>query len=263
MELIQKILKERNVFFHENEGITIATVESLHDGFALAKEILYQIVDPRTVLYLSGGSTPKVLYERFASEEKLIPGAVGVVDERYGPKFHDNSNEKMFRETGLLRYLEMRNIPFYPILNSHPGEATTSFQNDRKQTAEAYDEQLRSLNATYQKSVAILGIGTDGHTAGLPALNSKVEIQNAKFFDEKYDLVTQYHDTIGPYGQRVTMTFTALSMLDVLLVLAFGEEKKKALELAFTDGSESEIPARFFKRSEIAKKTLFITDQRV
>jgi hypothetical protein len=31
----------------------------------------------------------------------------------------------------------------------------------------------------------------------------------------------------------------------------------------FTEGREEEIPARFFKRPEIAKKTLLITDQRI
>lgn len=249
---IQKILKEQNIFFHQNEGITIATVDSLHDGFALSQEILYKIIDPGTVLYLSGGSTPKVLYERFAQEEQLLPGAVAMVDERFGQKFHETSNEKMFQETGLLRYLQMRNIPFYPMLQG----------KSREETAESYDEQLRTLNATYPKSVAILGIGADGHTAGLPALSSKIKIQNAKLYDT-YDFVTEYHDTIGSYGERVSMTFVALAMMDILLVLSFGKEKKEAIEKIFIDGSEEEIPARFFKRPDIAKKTLFITDQRI
>jgi len=40
-------------------------------------------------LYLSGGSTPKELYKRFATAEQITPGAVGMVDERYGEKFHE------------------------------------------------------------------------------------------------------------------------------------------------------------------------------
>lgn len=252
IQILQNILKQSNILFHQNQGITIATVANLSEGFSLAKTILYAIVDQRTVLYLSGGSTPKVLYERFAAEEKLVPGAIGVVDERFGPKFHETSNEKMFQNTGMLRYLRMRSIPFYPILEG----------KSREQTTEKYDGQLRTLNATYQRSVAILGIGADGHTAGIPAQSSGFRVQGLEVSDN-YDLVMEYNDTSGKYGERVTMTFLALSMMDVLLVLVFGEEKKKALALMFQDGREEEIPARFFKRPEISEKTLLITDQSI
>ena len=50
-------------------------------------------------------------------------------------------------------------------------------------------------------------------------------------------------------------------MLDFLLVLVFGKDKREALRLVFKDGSEDDIPGRFYKRPEIAKKTLIITDQ--
>ena len=36
----------------------------------------------------------------------------------------------------------------------------------------------------------------------------------------------------------------------------FGEDKKDALQKVFQEGSEEEIPGRFFKRPEIAKRTL-------
>jgi 6-phosphogluconolactonase/glucosamine-6-phosphate isomerase/deaminase len=203
---IQKILKERNILAHRNEGITVATVESLHDGFALAQDVLYHTVNAKTVLYLSGGSTPKVLYERFAQEEKLLPGAVGVVDERYGSKFHETSNEKMFRETGLLRYLEMRSIPFYPILQG----------KSREETAESYDEKLRTLNSSYQHSIAILGIGADGHTSSLAP--NRQDFTNPMFSEKnKHLFISEFDDQKSHYKERVGMTFLGLSMLDVLL----------------------------------------------
>lgn len=249
---IQNILKEKNIFSHQNEGITIATVANSHEGFSLINEIFLKVIDKKTAFYLSGGSTPKVLYERFAKEEALTPGAVGVIDERYGEPFHDNSNEKMFRETGLLGYLHMRDIPFYPILQGL----------GRQETAEKYDEQLRELNAAYPKSIGILGIGTDGHTSGIAP--NRLDFTNPVFDPSRKDLlVSEFDDPTGNFKQRVTMTFLALMHLDLLVILSFGPEKKKALELVFTDGPETEIPARFFKRPEIAKKTLFITDQSV
>ncbi len=250
---IQNIIRELNVLSHLNEGITVCTVKNQNNGFDLMTSLLEEIVDRKTALYLSGGKTPKGLYEKIASQETLIPGAVGFVDERYGEKNHPSSNEKMIRETGLVRYLEIRDVPFYPILTVDKG---------RKQTAEEYDKLVRSLNTVFPRSVGILGIGADGHTAGIAG--NRKDFKNP-LFDRirKNLLVSEFDDPTGPFRQRVTMTFLGLSMLDVLLVLVFGEDKKDALEMMFSDGSEEEIPARFYKRPEIAKKTLLITDQRV
>lgn len=250
--VISEILKKQNIFSHLNMGITIATTVNQHAGYDLAKTILYELLDRKTVLYLSGGNTPKILLEQLAKEETLIAGAVGMVDERFGPKFHDKSNEKMIQETGFLRYLQMRDISFYPILQGM----------SREKTAATYDEKLRTLNATYQKSIAILGIGSDGHTSSLAP--NRPDFSNPMFTDaQKHLLVSEFDDPKSFYGERVGMTFLGLSMQDILIILAFGEEKKKTLELVFTDGPEIEIPARFFKRSDIAPKTIIITDQKV
>lgn len=260
IKVLHQVLEQKNILFYLTEGITVATVANLHEGFILTEEILYGILDNKTVLYLSGGSTPKELYKKLAAEEKLSVGAVGMVDERFGPKLHNISNEKMLQETGLLRYLQMRDIRFYPILQNKTCQ----------ETAKNYDEKLRILNATYQKSVAVLGLGADGHTAGIAPLRQGFlgqagsEFKNPLFDDErKYLLASEFDDQKGPFKERVTMTFWGLSMLDVLIVLVFGSAKQNALEQMFESGSEKEIPARFFKRPEIAKKTLLITDQRV
>lgn len=247
---VTTILKQQHILFHQNAGVTIATVENTNEGFHLVKTLLYTVIDPKTVLYLSGGSTPKVLYEQFAKDEKLVPGAVGMVDERFGKKLHEKSNEKMFGETGFLRYLQMRDIPFYPMLTD----------TSREQTADAYDQKLRELNATYHQSVAILGIGTDGHTSSMAP--NRPDFTNL-MFAEKYKVVSDFDDPRSFYGERVGMTFVGLAMIDLLVVLVFGPDKKEPLKSLFAEGKEEEIPARFFKRTEIAKKTLFITDQRI
>jgi 6-phosphogluconolactonase/glucosamine-6-phosphate isomerase/deaminase len=251
-EDIELLFKKENIKSHKNQGITVCNVLNADEGVDLSASILYQIVDRKSVLYLSGGSTPKTLYAKLAKEEKLVPGAVGQVDERFGPPFHSKSNQLMIRDTGILRYFEILDIPFYPILQG----------KDRIETSENYDQKIRELNAVYQKNIAILGIGTDGHTSGIPALNSKFKIQNSKLYDD-YHLVAEYNLEESFYKERVTMTFLGLEMQDILIVLVFGEDKKEALELMFEEGSEEEIPARFYKKPEIAKKTLLITDQRV
>ncbi len=243
----------------ESKEPFIVIVKDSDQGINLAKDILYEISDKKTALFLSGGRTPKELYHTLAKEEKLIIGAVGIVDERFGPpalvygkshwragqKMHEDSNEKMIEQTGLLHYLQKEQTLFYPILQNNASIRDTALQ---------YDETLRFLFNGFQKSIGILGIGLDGHTAGLP-----IGYQESK----NHSLVTYCTDFPGEQKERISMTFLGLSGLDMLLVLVFGKDKKEALQNMFISGSESEIPARFFKRSDIAKKTLIITDQKV
>jgi len=238
----QNIISQHHLILEPKDPFVV-TVSDVSEGIILAKDILYQVSDKKTLLLLSGGKTPKAFYENIAKEEKLETGAVGLIDERYGKKMHLDSNEWMLQQTGLLGYLKYQHIPFYPVLSDK------SLEN----TAYEYDETLRFLFNGFQKSIGILGIGLDGHTAGIP-INSPLD-------NKDQALVTSFTDFPGPQKQRISMTFLGLSMLDIMLVLVFGEDKKEALEKMFASGSEEEIPAKFFKRPEIAQKTLLITDQ--
>jgi len=248
---VSKLFIQHNIHSHDNSGITLVTVTDAEQGIFLAQQIIEAVCDTTSLLLLSGGSTPKSLYTKLAHDERLLIGAVGLIDERYGKKWHEASNEKMIRETGFLRYLQMRDIVFYPILQ----EGFT-----REETAEEYDEKLRSLFAVYPKIVATFGIGADGHTAGI-AGNRRGFVNPIFDRSEKDFFVSEFDDVKGSFKERVTMTFLGIAMFDINIVLVFGSEKKKALELMFDPGREEDIPARIFKRPEIAKKTVLITDQ--
>ena len=250
-DVIQKVIQQKNAMSHTNQGITVCRVQTQAEGFVLVESFLNEIVDKKSVLYLSGGKTPRRLYEKLAEDQKMSAGAVGVVDERYGNPFHEHSNEKMMQDSRLLSYLKTAGIPFYPILKNG---------KTREETAKKYDALLRELHSVFQKSIAILGIGTDGHTAGIAP--ERAAFTNPLFTKEReHFLVSEFNDADGYFKERVTMTFLGLSMLDLLLVLVFGEDKKEALEKMFTQGLVNEVPARFYTRPEIAKKTIVITDQ--
>ena len=221
---------------NNKDGISILKVYGSTPGVELAKREIYKIVDERTALFLSGGSTPKPLYQILAKEGKLKVGAVAMVDERFGPSFHQNSNEKMIKDTGFLSYLESENIPFYGTLKNKPLE----------ETARDYDETIRYLLKSFPKSIAILGVGKDKHTASL--LEDWVPSK-----DEENLLVTQLKDFPGEFKERTTLTLFGLSMIDLLLVLVFGEDKKGVIK----------SPPSFFRRENISNKTLLITDQKL
>ena len=193
-------------------GIKILQVKNPEQGIEVCKKLLYEMVSKTSILFLSGGLTPKTLYEILAKEGKLNAGAVAMVDERFGEKLHDNSNELMIKNTHLLSFLQKSNTKFYPILQN----------KDIEQTAKAYDETVRFLFNYFQKRIAILGIGADGHTAGLPAGMTNDQYQMAN----KTDLVANFDDFPGPQKERITLTFLGLSKLDQIIVLIFGKDKK-------------------------------------
>ena len=254
--------------YKNKDGILVIEAPTAQKANEITSEILEKYCDFKTALFLSGGSTPKKLYEQFAKTKTLKAGLLGMIDERYGKKDHKNSNELMIAKTGLIEYFENQNIRFYPILVNDQSLENTSMQ---------YDEALRFIFKYFPKSVGILGIGADGHTAGIPARSqkSKVKSQNSteivkRMIEDQSSLVSFYE--LEGYGPRITMTFLALSQLDLIILLVLGQEKREALKQMFDgarlDSPESsarreieEVPARFYLKPEIAAKTILITDQ--
>lgn len=280
-DFIRFFLKAEKTKFQDKEGLTLVTVESQKEGLAIAKKILYLLTEknPNTVLFLSGGKTPEDLYKQLAQEKKLKVEAVAMVDERFGPRLHKDSNEKMVKETGLLDYLQSQGIPFYPIITEAvkyaPNGVNVNGTSKEAQEwlAENYSRIFFSESIevgskfAFSTGIAILGIGQDGHTAGI-APNRK-DFTNPLFSIFSTDLkVGSFSDPKdideGGFGTRITLTFQALRRMDTLLVLAFGSAKQNALTSMFKEGSLTEIPARIYvSERQISQRTILITDQKI
>jgi len=231
----------------------ILVVNSLEKGIEKAKETLYDKVNNKTALFLSGGKTPTPLYKVLAKEKIIKPAAVAMIDERFGPPMHEGSNEKMIEETHLLHYFSQNNIPFYSML--HKGSS-------REEAAISYDAKVRDIFFHFPHSVGITGIGSDGHTAGIAP--NRNDFTNPIFSSTgKHVFVSSFTDANGFFKDRITLTFAGLSLLDFIIVFVFGEEKKEALKKVFISGSLEEIPARIYNSSTLSEKTLFITDQKI
>lgn len=215
-------------------------------GLDVAKEKLYEIIDRKTVLFLSGGKTPIPLYKKFAKEKILKPGAAAIVDERWGKPMHEGSNEKMTKDIGFWDYLRSSGIPFYGVLEN----------KSLAQTRKNYDETVRYLLKWFPKSVAVLGMGSDGHIASLPPNNKKLKEKTERFVEE-------FDDFPADQKERISLTFNALSQMDLIYLLVFGNDKKKALKAISTDGPIEEIPARFLNLPQISDKVVLITDQKI
>jgi 6-phosphogluconolactonase len=247
----------------KRKGISVIFVEGEKPGTEVAKNLLYGITSLQTVLFLSGGKTPANLYLQLGREQQLKIGTAAMVDERYGRPMHQNSNELMISRSGLQDYFKKKNIPFYRIIEREESVAAA---------AARFNETVKELLGGFSKSAAILGIGEDGHIAGI--IQQRGDIINPLFSEESSRLLVSHiadsalqsmggNPALSGFGERVTLTFKGLSKIGVLIVLAFGERKQAALSALFEEGPVEQLPARFLKNKDVASKTILVTDRRI
>jgi 6-phosphogluconolactonase/glucosamine-6-phosphate isomerase/deaminase len=195
------------------------------DGIAdLTQRLVTELSNGNRVLWLvSGGSNIQASVKVINN----IPGqltknlSVMPVDERYGPPGHDNSNWAQLLKTGF----KTAEATTYPVLQDGLDFNATA-QRFAELAAKAFDDS--------QVTIAQLGIGEDGHVAGI--------LPNSPAAEERESLVFGYE--AGPY-QRLTLTFPALLKIDATYAFAFGGAKQPALQ-ALYEGTQDiiDLPSR-------------------
>ncbi len=192
----------------------------------------------RFTIALSGGSSPKPLYEMLATREyaEAINWNFTHVfwgDERCVPKDHHDSNYHMARES-LLNRVKI------PISNMYRIEG----EREPAQAAERYEAVLRDFfgkRANTRQArfdVLLLGIGTDGHIASLFPGQSGVRET------EKW-VVAQHIEGASVTPDRVTLTPVALNAAANIFFVVTGEDKVPALRRIFNDpANPDELPAQ-------------------
>jgi 6-phosphogluconolactonase len=168
---------------------------------------LFLDVRPRTI-QLSGGSTPKVLYERMAGVRDYPWAEVEAFfgDERCVPADDDRSDVGMAMDA-LLSRVSART---YPIDGANCGAA-------------GYERALRDrFGDDLRFDLAIYGLGPDGHTASLFPGRPEVEVT---------DRWVVHVPEAGwePFVPRVSLTVPALSATPVGVMLVSGEDKREPL----------------------------------
>ncbi|MCS6992594.1 MAG: 6-phosphogluconolactonase [Anaerolineales bacterium] len=163
---------------------------------------------------LSGGSTPRALYERLATNEmaKRIPWEKVHLfwgDERCVPPDHPESNY------GLTAAALLSRIPL-PAENVHRvrGELPPA------EAASLYEAELRAFfGETPAFDLVFLGMGEDGHTASLfpgsPALAESV----------RWAVEVEHTAPPPPLVSRVTLTFQVLNAARQVVFLVTGAAK--------------------------------------
>jgi 6-phosphogluconolactonase len=210
------------------------------DGRAMAREICMLVHDKASLaieasgrfsMALSGGRTPRALYDALAKDYKdgidwkkthLFFG-----DERFVPKDHEQSNFKMADES-LFSRVPVPEENVYPIPTQ---EVTPKLAADRYETAmRRYftDDDFPRFD------LLLLGLGADGHVASLfpgdAALREKRRWAVPSVAPDSYAV-----------RERITLTFPVINASDTVVMIVAGEEKRGILERLL--GGNSGIPA--------------------
>ncbi|MCL2452888.1 MAG: 6-phosphogluconolactonase, partial [Alphaproteobacteria bacterium] len=173
-------------------------------------------------LNLSGGTTPRRIYERLAVSDLGCPINWQKVnlfwgDERFVPADHEDSNFRMVREA-LLDHVPIPAAQIHPIPTSltTPEQAAAAYA----QTLKAY-YQSETLDAARPLfDLTLLGLGEDGHMASL--------FPGTKALEERHAWVTA---VIGAKPEpRITLTYPAIESSREIVFIVAGAQKRAILD---------------------------------
>ena len=184
----------------------------------------------RMAICLTGGSSPKRLYQLLATEPycrrlpwQRVHWFIG--DERFVPADDPLNNMGMARRVFLDQCA--------PAANIHPIPTATADPADPDRSAALYEQELRSFYGADKLDPArplfdlvLMGVGPDGHTASLfpddPALD-----EQARW------VVGVPRANVAPFVPRVTLTLPTLASCHQMLFEVSGRDKRAILTRLF------------------------------
>lgn len=221
--------------------------ETAHQFMQAAREAVNE--RGRFVAALSGGSTPKGLFQQLTEEpyRTLIPWAKAYffwVDERHVPLTDETSNYRMTQEFLLSK------VPI-PKANVF---AMTDGSQPVERAASAYEIKMKKFfgEVTLPRfDLSLMGMGDDGHTAslfpGMPQVNELDKWVVGYFVD-------------AARKERVSLTFPVLNASRNLLVLVEGSKKAERLKDVLGGPSEPpRLPIQYLRPTD--GKLVFAMDQ--
>jgi 6-phosphogluconolactonase len=230
-------------------------VIAVADAAALAKTAADRLMarigaaGERIAICLTGGSSPKRLYELLGNEpyRSRIPWHrvhwfIG--DERFVPANDPLNNMAMARQCFLNRCA--------PLVNIHPVATDAA---DPDEAARRYEIELKAFFGTDRLEpghplfdLVLMGVGPDGHTAslfpGYPALT-----ETGRW------VVGVPMSAVAPLVPRVTLTLPVLASCHEMLFEVSGADKRTILSRVLAD---EELPAA---RASSVGKTVWLVDR--
>lgn len=216
-------------------------------------ELFLSSQDKSTLFLISGGSSLDVLPE---IEPQALSSNItlGVLDDR------------MSTDSQINNFLQFTKTPLYPAAKKL-GVLFLSSVPAYGDTVEAWGEKYNQVLENWFNShpnaitIALMGIGADGHTAGIMRCPDNPEMFKKLFIDTDKKAVGYDATGRNPYPLRMTLTIPFIKIIDHAVVYTVGETKKEALVKSLApSGTLWETPGRIIL--EMPDVWLF-TDQKL
>lgn len=195
----------------------------------------------RFTIGLSGGSTPRAVYDLLAQEpyRSAIPWDCTYVfwsDDRAVPLDDDRSNYKL-ADTHLLRHVPIPRDNIKPMLRSG---------DDLDSAARHYVRVVRSFvpGSPPRFDLLLLGMGPDGHTASLfphsPQLRADDEL-----------VVATPEAPLEPHVRRITFTKTLLNAArEVVFLVAGGDKAARVRQVIDGPRATDDLPSQLINPAD-------------
>lgn len=225
----------------------------------LSQELAQMIVriathHKKALLLLSAGSWVQVYDElRFDSMMHDFSNiSIGLVDERWVSHDDANSNQLQVRSSYMVQYMELHGASYIPIIQDMHMSSVKNI--------EVISSRYTSLIAEGCYLCMTMGIGGDGHTAGILPTSSEVLFENR--FSAPTPVVyyeVQPSETTNQFRQRITVTPDFIRSADEVVIYGRGPEKEPILQRLLS-GKEQiySFPAQLL--TEMGEKATLYTD---
>lgn len=218
MQKTVEVLPDRAALIERSLSITLAKIQSAIQSRGLC------------TIALSGGSTPKPLYEAIGAQQ-LPWDKIHVFwgDERYVPPDSPDSNQLMARRAWLDRVnIPAQNIHPMPTEDPDPADAAQKYEAHLVEFFNLQPGQFPALD------LILLGMGDDGHTASLFPHTEALQVRDRLI-------------TVGSKDGQPRLTFTVPSINHgrcVMFVVA-DANKRAALDRIFApEADDFAYPSR-------------------
>ncbi|CAJ1028566.1 putative Glucosamine-6-phosphate isomerases/6-phosphogluconolactonase [Leishmania utingensis] len=237
-----------------------------------AREVILAAIDARVdksvpvVLALSGGSTPKQLYEELHEKDLALlqQHAVQFIlgDERLLSEDDEQSNFSMATKALL------RDVPSSDVISIDRRAALATSKDEKGgldgawTVAQDYEAKLlnslpcKQINGTAKSvpvvDIVLLGFGSDGHTASIFP-------DSVAATDEEHVVSVSFPSpTMSPKVWRVTLSKTVIQYAKHVVVLAAGKDKNWVVRGVLSESPTDPLPVSRFLRDCRGSVTLLL-----
>ena len=183
---------------------------------------------------MPGGGSPQTFFEILSHQEEMNWDDISIMatDERIVPMNSVHSN------TGMIQRELIEHIKF----NSNPNLIKAFPENDKDINASLFE--IKQIFKSNLPNIAFLGMGSDGHTAGIFGEKQSDEyVYNFQNTEEKF--------------KRITISMRVLMKIPHLVFLIMGKEKRGMLTKVISKcGSRNYTATGYLLRNGIGVKTI-------